>query len=159
MSHVLKPNRLFLKLLVFVSVLVVLIAEIKTTSDQRTKKQSIDEAAALVSSKILLTRQKALAGNTRYRIHYDYRHGECRIFREDARGRWVPDAPNDRWVFPSGVSISPTSNPSDGFIDINEDGQIVSGDGTVLLRLSDSDSTLKSIRISPSGMVREFPNW
>ncbi|UCG50480.1 MAG: hypothetical protein JSW58_09705 [Candidatus Latescibacterota bacterium] len=159
MSLTAKPNIRFLKLLAFLSIAVLVIVELTFTSVGPPKKQSIDEAAELVSSKILLTRQKALASNTRYRLHYDYRRGECRVFREDSRGRWVPDTPNDRCVFPSEVSISSTSSPPDGYIEINEDGRIVSRDGVVLLRLSDSDSTLKSIRISPSGMVQEFPNW
>jgi len=154
-----KLKSICLKSTVFLFVLAVLFVEYSATERGPKEPVGIDGAAALVSSKILLTRQKAIAGNTRYRIHCDYQAGVCRVYREDTDGSWVPDAPDDSCSFPKGVSVSPDSQPADGFIEIDEAGAIANHIGPVVLKLTDREGTLKSIRISSSGMVQECANW
>jgi hypothetical protein len=159
MIPIVKSKDAYIKTFVFLSVLAVLLVEFSATEHRVPDRQGIDEAVALLSSKILLTRQKARASNTRYRIHCDYRESVCRVYRQDGRGRWIPDAPDDIWTFPKDVSVSPSSKPANGFIEIDETGAIINGDGPVSLKLTDQNGTLKSIRISSSGIVQECSNW
>jgi hypothetical protein len=159
MKHIIKSKNVYLKTLVFLSVLVILFVEYSSTGNGPPNSQGIDEAAALVSSKILLTRQKAIAGNTRYRIHCDYGEGICKTYRMDSAGHWVLDTPDGNCRFPRDVTISPDSNPADGFIEIDETGAIANHVGPVVLKLTDRDGTLKSIRISSSGMVQACSYW
>ena len=159
MKPIIKSKTVYLKTLIFLFVLAVLFVEYSSTGHGPSNSGGVDEAAALVSSKILLTRQKAIAGSTRYRIHCDYREGICRTYRADADGNWVPESPDDSCRFPKDVTISPDSQPADGFIEIDESGAIVNHVGPVVLKLTDRDGTLKSIRISSSGMVQECSSW
>ncbi|UCH84559.1 MAG: hypothetical protein JSW50_02365 [Candidatus Latescibacterota bacterium] len=159
MKPIIKSKTVHLKIFLFVFVLAVLFVEYSSTGYGPPKAEGIEKAAELVSSQILLTRQKAMASNTRYRIHCDYHEGVCRIYRRSAKGQWVLDSPDSECDFPRGVSISPDSRPADGFIEIDETGAIVSHDVPVVLKLTDKDGTLKSIRISSSGMVQECSSW
>jgi len=159
MNRSLKPNNRYITLFAVVFVVVLASTEFWPSLFEGSKKQGIDEATELICSKVLLTRQKAVAGKTSYRIQYDYARGECRIFHEETPGRWVLDTTDDRYEIPAGVSISPSSTPSNGFIEISPEGDIENHGVPVILRLTDRDGTLKSIRISPSGMVQELPTW
>jgi hypothetical protein len=62
-------------------------------------------------------------------------------------------------LFPEGVSLSPSSQPADGFIEIDETGAIISQGDPVVLKLTDQNGTLRSIRISSSGTVQECSSW
>ncbi|MEJ2721676.1 MAG: hypothetical protein P8181_11155 [bacterium] len=155
----LKSKNIYLKTLVFVAIMMLLFLDQTVTERAAPDHDGIDRAAAMVSSRILLTRQKARASNTRYRIHCDYRSGVCRIYREAGRGRWAPDLPDDTCLFPEGVSLSPSSRPADGFIEIDETGAILNQGDPVVLKLTDQDGTLRSIRISSSGTVQECSSW
>lgn len=154
-----KSNSLHLTLFAVVFVLVFAMTEFSSSLLQPPKKRGIDEATELICSKVLLTRQKAIAGKLRYRIQYDCARGQCRIYREEVPGRWALDTFDDRYEIPKGVSISPSSTPSSGFIEISADGEIENHGMPVVLRLTDRDGTQKSIRISPSGMAQELPAW
>ena len=159
MKPISASNFVYIKTLVFLSILALLFVEYSSTGHGPPGSEGIEEAAELLSSRILLTRQKAMASNTRYRIHCDYDESVCRIYRRDDNGRWILDSPDGGSSFPQGVTISPESRPADGFIEIDASGAIVSPHAPVILRLTDKDGTLKSIRISSSGMVQECSNW
>jgi hypothetical protein len=155
----LKTNQRYAILFAVVFVVVLASTEFRPVLFGETKKRGIDEATELICSKVLLTRQKAVAGKTYYRIRYDYVHGKCHVYCEETPGRWVLDSTDDRCEIPVGVSISPSSTPSNGFIEISPEGDVDNHGVPVILRLTDRDGTLKSIRISPSGMVQELPTW
>jgi hypothetical protein len=147
-----------LKNLVFVSVVVLVIAVFFPSFFSFSKDQGLDEATNLLCNQILLTRQKAIAGNTRYRIHYDFTNGDCRILREEAPGRWVPDIPDKRRCFPEGIFITPTGTHANGYIEIAANGAVENHGVPLVLELTDPDGKQRSIRISPSGMVQELPS-
>ena len=149
---------LLLKLLVFVFVLVVAVADLLPSLLRVSGKRHIDEATEVVCGKILLTRQKALAGHTRYRIRYDYETGACVTYRETSPDRWIAEIP-DAGRMPEGVAMSPTSTPPDGYIEIGSDGTIENHGVPVVIRFFDGEGTQKSIRVSPAGMVQEIPAW
>lgn len=159
MESTVELKSVYIKSLIFVFVLAVLFAEYNSTGIGPASSRGVDEAVDLLSSQILLTRQKAVAGNTRYRIHCDYRAGTSKIYRADPNGRWVLDDPGDDCRFPVDVTVSPDSQPANGYIEIDETGTIVNHTGPVVLKLTDKDGTLKSIRISSSGMVQECSYW
>jgi len=151
-------TQLLLKILVFAFVLLVVVADVLPSLVRESRKKDIDEATEVVCGKILLTRQKALAGRTRYRIHYDYETGACATYRETSPGRWRAEIA-DAVLMPQGVVISPTSTPSDGYIEIDADGKIENHGVPVVIRITDGEGAQKSIRVSPAGMVQEIPTW
>ena len=149
---------LLLKLLVFVFVALAVVADVLPSLLRVSGKERIDEATEVVCGKILLTRQKALASHARYRIRYDYSTGACATYRETRPGRWVAETP-DAARMPEGVAMSPTSTPSDGYIEIGSDGSIENHGVPVVIRFFDGEGTQRSIRVSPAGMVQEIPAW
>jgi hypothetical protein len=149
---------LLLKVAIFIFALLVVVTEVCPLAFRPSKTRGIDEATNLVCGKILLTRQKAIASRTSYRIHYDYPTGQCVTYRELIPGRWIAELNEDERI-PQGVAISPTSTPSNGYIEIRPDGAIDNHGVPVILRLVDGEGTQKSIRISPAGMVQEIPTW
>jgi hypothetical protein len=147
-----------LKIFVVVFVLVLVIGEALPSLFNVSGKKKIDEATQAVCGKILLTRQKAVAAHTRYRIHYDYQTGACATYRETSPGRWLPEVPEPGRM-PEGVVMSPTSTPPDGYIEIDADGRIENHGMPVVIRFADGKGTQKSIRVSPAGLVQETPTW
>lgn len=158
MSRSHKPGVRHLKIFVSVSITVLVVAEFIPSFFSFPKEQRLDKATELVCNQIFLTRQKAIAGNARYRIHYDIGTGDCKILREQAPGRWVPDTPDKRRCFPKGVSITPNGTHPGGYIEIAADGTVENHGVPLVLELNDPNGKQKSIRISPSGMVQELPN-
>jgi hypothetical protein len=158
MSRSFKPGARHLKIFVFVSIIVVIVAEFSPSFFGLSGDRRLDEATGLLCNQILLTRQKAIAGNTRYRIHYDVSSGDCRILREEAPGRWVPDGPGRPRCFPDGVNISPAGTNPAGYIEIAATGAVENHGLPLVLELTNRDGDQRSIRISPSGMVQELPN-
>ncbi len=149
---------LLLKVSIFLFALLVIITEVFPLAFRSSKSKEIDEATKLVCGKILLTRQKAIASRTSYRIHYDYPTGQCVTYRELIPGRWIAELDEDESI-PEGVAISPTSTPPNGYIEITPDGAIDNHGVPLVIRLEDGKGTQKSIRISPAGMVQEIPTW
>ena len=158
MSRSLGPGARHLKILVFVSIVAVFLVEFCPSFLGLSEDRSLDEATGLLCNQILLTRQKAIAGNTRYRIHYDVSSGDCRILREEARGRWVSDVPGRPRCFPDGINISPAGSNRDGYIEIAANGAVENHGVPLVLELTGRNGGQRSIRISPSGMVQELPN-
>lgn len=148
----------FLKVVVFVFAAAAVVLEAPLPSLRVSKRKQIDEAAQFVCSQILLTRQKAVASGTRYRIQYDYATGACTTLREVAPGEWLPEG-GDEGRMPRRVVMSPTSTPPNGHIDIGANGAIENHGVPVVIRLADDKGVQRSIRISPAGMVQEIPAW
>jgi hypothetical protein len=138
--------------------LLVIVSEVVPLACRSPKSKEIDEATKIVCGKILLTRQKAIASRTSYRIHYDYPTGQCVTYRELIPGRWIAELNEDERI-PQGVAISPSSTPPNGYIEITPDGAIDNHGVPLVIRLVDGEGTQKSIRISPAGMVQEIPTW
>jgi len=149
---------LLIKISVFVFVLLVVVVDVLPSLVRLSGKRRIDEATQVVCGRILLTRQKAIAGHTRYRIHYDYETGASATYRERSPGRWIAEIPDARGM-PEGVAMSPTSTPADGYIEIGADGTISNHGVPVVIRFVDGDGTQRSIRVSPAGMIQEIPAW
>jgi hypothetical protein len=124
---------------------------------KNTPADSLRQATEMISQSVLLSRQKAVAGETRYRIKYNEK--SFQIYREEADGAWQLDPPENRFELPDDVLISPTTVPSDGWVLIDSAGEIGVGISPVLLRLRDQKGSRMSIRISQSGHVQEFTNW
>lgn len=125
---------------------------------ERSTRSSLQRATEIISSNIHLTRQKAMAGESNYRISYDYREQVFRIYREHTPGGWALDPPNNRFLLPQGVTISPTSKPVDGTLSISSSGDVTGGD-EVLLNLRDDNDNKVAIRVSKAGHIQEFPSW
>jgi hypothetical protein len=149
---------LILKILVFGFVLLVVVADVLPSLVRLTGKRRLDQATEIVCGKILLTRQKAIAGGTRYRIHYDYETGASATYRETTAGRWVAESSGTERI-PEGVAMSPTSTPSDGYIEIGADGTVTNHGVPVVIRFVDGNGTQRSIRVSAAGTVQEIPAW
>jgi hypothetical protein len=130
-----------------------------TTFRERPRKQRLQSATEMISGKVLLTRQKAAASKSRYRIHYSYEKREFRVYKETTTGNWRLDPPDNRYELPDGVLFSTSSIPNDGLIIIDAEGTIENGGEPVWLRLADRDNTQRSIRINEAGMVQELPGW
>jgi hypothetical protein len=118
---------------------------------------SLERASEMISSCVLLNRQKAIAGDTKYGIRYEDK--AFRVYREEARGTWRLDPPNNRFVLPDEVQISAGSTPEDGWVVISGNGQIESGGLPVVLKLRDRDGHRSRIRIMGSGHVQESSGW
>jgi hypothetical protein len=125
---------------------------------ERRTKSGLSRAVQMISSTVHLTRQKAMAGETSYRIAYDSGDQLFRIYRQE-ESRWVLDSPKDHFLLPQGVVLSATSRPAGGAITIDKNGDVTSGQAEVLLKLSDSNDNRLSIRISRAGQLREFASW
>jgi Tfp pilus assembly protein FimT len=149
---------LLIKILVFVFVVLVVVVDALPSLVRLTGRRRIDEATQVVCGRILLTRQKAIAGRTCYRIHYDYETGASATYRETSPGRWIAEI-SDAGGMPEGVAMSPTSTPTDGYIEIGADGTISNHGVPVVIRFVDGDGTQRSIRVSPAGMIQEVPAW
>ena len=117
----------------------------------------LEEATKMISRSILLSRQKAMAGETTYRIRYD--NATFQVYRRDSDGSWVLDPPDNQFALPRNVQIASSSTPPNHWIVIDDRGTIDVGRSPVLLRLQDQEGKRLSIRISESGIVQEFPNW
>jgi hypothetical protein len=122
---------------------------------QSTSKTSLQQATKMISSSIVLSRQKALAGDTKYRIRYEEQAFE--IFREEEEGTWEFDQPANRFELPDDVLISSSGMPA--AIVIDSAGEISAGPSPLLLRLQDQQGNRLSIRISRAGHIQEFPDW
>jgi hypothetical protein len=118
---------------------------------------SLERAGQMISSCVLLNRQKAIAGDARYGISYE--QTAFRVYREEPKGTWMLDPPDNRFALPEDVHISPSSTPRDGWLVIGGNGQIESGDLPVVLKLRDRDGHRSSIRIMESGHVQESSGW
>ncbi|MDH3216076.1 MAG: hypothetical protein OEN01_07265 [Candidatus Krumholzibacteria bacterium] len=121
--------------------------------------KGLERATEMISSSVLLTRQKALAGNTNYRIRYTYDEHSYQIYREEHPGSWKLDPPENRSLLPKDVMVSSSSTPANGILTIGTSGRIDAGHSRVLLRLSDREGNRLTIRISQDGRVQEVPNW
>jgi hypothetical protein len=117
----------------------------------------LERATEMISSSVLLNRQKAVAGHTKYGIKYE--EGAFRVYREEPTGTWMLDPPDNRYALPEDVRISSSSTPEDGWIVIHGTGEIDAGDLPVLLRLRDQQGHRASIRIMGSGRVQESSGW
>lgn len=147
-----------LRVLVLTTAALVIVCEAPLPPVPLSKRKRIDQATELVCSQILLTRQKAVASGTRYRIHYDYATGMCTTLREVSPGQWLPECGNEGRI-PRRVVISPTSTPPNGHIEIAANGEIETRGAALVIRLADDQGAQKSIRISAAGMVQEIPTW
>jgi hypothetical protein len=125
---------------------------------ERRTKSGLTRAAQIISSTVHLTRQKAIASETAYRIAYDYRDQFFRVYRQEA-GHWVLDTAKDRFPLPQGVILSANSRPASGSIIIDKNGYVISGHEEVLLKLLDSNANRLAIRVSRSGQLQEFQSW
>lgn len=147
------------RLIVILSSVAATIAVIATVLADKPDKNRLEAAADLISGKMLLTRQKAMASNSRYRMTYDFDSRSFHIYREVAQGRWELDPAENRFMLPRGVSLSKTSIPESASISINPDGTIDASENMVWLRLSDGKSTQRSVRITQAGVVQELATW
>jgi hypothetical protein len=122
-----------------------------------TRQSGLERAAEMISSSVLLSRQKAVAGDTKYRIEYD--HKTFRVYREESAGKWLLDPPANRFQLPRNVQIASTSTQAPGGIVIDAAGGIDGAGSPVWLRLQDGTGKRASIRISKSGRVQELTDW
>lgn len=123
--------------------------------DTGTRQSSLERATDMISSCVLLSRQKAVAGETKYRIEYGLR--AFRIYREEAGGRWLLDTPKNRFQLPKDVEITPSSTPLGGIV-IDSAGDIDGAGSPIWLQLQDGRGNRSSIRISKAGHVQELPD-
>lgn len=147
------------ELMVAISILGILLLVSIPVFVKRNQAQQLQVATNLISNKLLLARQKAIASKKRYKIEYNYSTNQFRILRQEALGVWVPDPPENLYTLPAGVIISTSSSPVDGTIEIEPRGTIVLDDLPVVIKLRDKNNVLKSIKVSRSGMVQEFSHW
>ena len=147
-----------IELMIAVSVVGILMATAIPTLF-RQDKPALDTAASMISNKLLMARQKALASKKRYRIEYNYRERSFRVLRQDSPNSWTLDPPDNRYKLPSDVMISVTSTPADGIIEIEPNGKIDPNDLPILIKLKNKENTQKSIRVSESGVVQEASTW
>ncbi len=147
------------ELMVIISIMGILMAISIPAFVKRNNTQQLQVATNLISNKLLLARQKAIASKKRYRLEYSASTNAFRILRQEAPGTWILDPPNNEYDFPPGVFLSSTSTPSDGSIEIEPRGTILLEDLPVAIKLQDRNNVLKSIRVSRSGMVQEFSHW
>jgi hypothetical protein len=122
-----------------------------------TQEKGLERATEMISSSVLLIRQKAVAGDTQYAIRYD--ETAFRVYREETKGTWMLDPPDNCFALPEDVQISSSSTPEDGWVVIDGTGEIDAGDLPVLLRLRDREGQRTSIRIMESGHVQESSAW
>ena len=159
MEHAPKTRFKYYKPAITASMAVVLLIVSIWAIVSRSASTQLPEAIELISSKMLLTRQKAIASQTQHRIQYDYLKSEFRIYREMSPGRYELDPPDNCYALPQGVTLSPPSRPVSGLIEIEPDGAIKDGESPVVLKLSDQNRRKKSVRITRAGMVQELPTW
>ncbi|MFQ5512007.1 MAG: Tfp pilus assembly protein FimT/FimU [Candidatus Krumholzibacteriia bacterium] len=126
---------------------------------KRNEAQKLQVAANLVSTKVMMARQNAVAKKARYRIEFNYTTRKFRMLREATPGVWELDPPNNMYEIPAGIIISSTSTPADGTIEIEPRGTVNQTDLPVVIRLKDNNNVLKSIRVSRAGMVKESNLW
>jgi hypothetical protein len=143
-------------LVAFVAIMVA--AELPPSTYRFSNKKDIDEAMQLVCGQILLARQKAIAGGTRYRLHYDDQTGKWTTYREVSQGRWMAEGP-DGSEMPRGIDVGLVGGSSDGYIEIDAKGGIENHGAPIVIRLADGSGVAKNIRISPAGLVQELPSW
>ncbi len=117
----------------------------------------LEQATAMISSCVLLNRQKAVASDTQYGIKYE--EAAFRVYREEPRGTWMLDPPDNCFALPKDVQICSSSTPEDGWVVIDGTGEIDAGDLPVLLKLRDQEGRRASIRIMESGRVQESSSW
>lgn len=122
-----------------------------------TREPGLERATEMISSSVLLIRQKAVAGDTRYGIKYE--ETAFRIYREEPKGTWMLDPPDNRFALPEDVQISSSSTPEDGWVLIDGTGAIDAGDSAVVLKLRDGEGQRASVRIMESGHVQESSAW
>jgi hypothetical protein len=125
--------------------------------DSDAPNDGLARAAEMISSSVLLSRQKAVAGETKYRIDYDDK--AFRVYREQGSGQWLLDPPKNRFELPRNVEIASSSTAADGGIVIDATGGIDGAGSPVWLRLMDREGNRASIRIFKSGHVQELPDW
>jgi len=123
----------------------------------RPREAGLEQATEMISSCVLLNRQKAIAGDTQYGIKYEER--AFRVYREDPKGTWTLDPPDNCFALPEGVQISSASTPEDGWVVIDDGGEIDVGDLPVVLKLRDQEGHRTSMRIMESGHVQESSGW
>jgi len=121
------------------------------------RETGLEQATEMISSCVLLNRQKAIAGHTQYGIKYE--ETAFRVYREEPKGTWMLDPPDNCFTLPEDVQISSGSTPADGWVVIDGAGEIYVGDLPVLLKLRDRDGHRASIRIMESGHVQESSGW
>lgn len=156
MNRLDSSKKKYLNVVIALAVVAMLIgASIPLKKNER--QTSLQEATEMISCSVLLSRQKAKAGDTTYRIQYD--RGTFRVYRQESDGSWLLDPPDNAFVLPPDVQISTSSTPTDRWIVIDGEGAVDVKRSPVLLRLRDHDGNRLSIRISESGNVQEFPNW
>ena len=139
-------------------VVVMVAAELPPSTYRLSNEKDIDEATHAVCGQILLVRQKAIAGHSRYRLHYDHQTGKWTTYREVSPGQWLAEGPAEGEM-PGGIDVGLVSGPSDGCIEIDSNGAVASRGAPIVIRLADSDGAVKNIRISPAGLVQELPSW
>ena len=128
-------------------------------SIRSTGGEKIDVAADLISQKIMIARQKAIAAKTRYRVQISYSDRRLQVQREVSPGVWKSDPPNVYYDLPRGIHISSTSTPIDGTIDIRPSGTIEHNDLPVIIKLKDKSNTLRSVQVTRAGFVSESSLW
>ena len=147
------------ELMIAVSIIGLLMVTTIPAFVKRNERQKLDVAADMISNKLLIARQKAVASKKRYRMEYNYGTRAFRILRQESPGTWVSDPPNNLYELPKGIIMSVTSTPADGTVEINPRGTIRDADLPVVLKIKDHNNHLKSIRVSKSGMVQEASTW
>jgi type IV fimbrial biogenesis protein FimT len=147
------------ELMVTISIIGVLAVVSVPAFVKRNERQKLQVAANMVSTKVMLTRQKAVATKSRFRVQFNYTTHEFRTLREDTPGVWVLDPPNNLFKVPTGILFSTTSTPADGVIEIEPRGTVDVADLPVLIKFKDRNNTLKSISVSRAGMITESNAW
>ena len=147
-----------LNFFIFAFVVVMVVAELPPSSYRFSKKRDIDEATQVVCGRILLARQKAIAGRTRYRLHYDDTTGRWMTYCEVSSGQWLTEDTYEG-AMPRGIAVGLVSAPSNGYIEIDATGAIENHGAPIVIRLFDDNGAQKNIRISPAGLVQELPSW
>lgn len=147
------------ELMIGISIIGVLMVVSVPAFVKRNQAQKLQVAVNMISSKVLVTREKAVATKRRYRLELNYSTRQFRVLREESPGTWVLDPPNNLFELPPGIIISPTSTPADGVFEIEPRGTVSLADLPVVIRLKDRNNVLKSVRVSRAGMVTEASTW
>ena len=118
---------------------------------------SLEQATEMISSSVLLSRQKAIAADVTFGIKYD--DEAFRVYRKESGGRWMLDPPNNHFLLPKGVQIVTSGKPADDWIVIDHMGEVDAGQESALLRLRDREGNRVSVRILRSGQIQEAIGW
>jgi len=141
-----------------VVLLIVTVVGVSThIASRKRRSSSLEQATAMISSSVLLSRQKAIAADVTFGIKYD--DEAFRVYRKESGGRWMLDPPDNHFLLPRGVQIVTSGKPTDGWIVIDHAGEVAAGRESALLRLHDREGNRVSVRILRSGQIQEAIGW